>query len=71
MLTAARDLAKSETVTTRFKWLLVTTTTGNVVMDMQGGDTITLSAVPVGTWMPVGNALRIRNASTAVGFIVA
>lgn len=71
MIKGARDLTKSDTVRTDFQWLLVTDTAGSVIMDTEGGDEITLAAMPVGVWTPVGRMSRIKVASTAVGFMVA
>lgn len=71
MFKGARDLTPSDSVRTDFQWLMVTTTAGTVVMDTEGGDEITLAAMPVGVWTPVGRMSRVKTASTAVGFMVA
>ncbi len=68
---SARDLAESDTVNDQFNWLMVTTTAGSVVYGQVGGNEITLAAVPVGVWIPVGNATHVKIASTAVGLMVA
>jgi hypothetical protein len=70
-ITSSAPLTPSDTNVTFFSWLLVTGTAGTVVYEQAGGNVITLPAVPIGVWMPAGNAIRIRTASAAVGFIVA
>lgn len=65
----AHDLAASDTDNDEFNWLMVTTT-GNVVYETKGGNSYTMTAVPVGVWMPCGDATNITTASTASGFIV-
>ena len=67
---AAQDLTQSDSSVDSFNWLMVTTTGGSVIIDQVGGNQTTLSAVPVGAWVPVGNAIRVRTASTAVGIMV-
>lgn len=71
MIKGARDLTPDDVVRTDFQWIMVTTTAGSVVMDAEGGDEITLAAMPVGVWTPVGRMQRIKTTSTAVGFMVA
>ena len=65
-----RTLTQSDSTTDAFNMLMVVTTAGTVVFDQIGGNTITLASVPVGVWIPVGQALRVRTASTAVGILV-
>ena len=67
---SVKDLAKSDTDNALFNWVMVTTTTGSVIVDQEGGNSITLAAVPVGVWVPVGKGTNIKIASTAVGFMV-
>ena len=67
---ATKDLAESDTPNAKFKWLMVTTTAGSVIVDQVGGDSTTLASVPVGVWIPVGNATNVKIASTAVGLMV-
>lgn len=64
------DLAKSDTANAKFNWLMVVTSPGAVVYNQKGGNEITLASVPVGVWIPVGKALNVKVASTAVGFMV-
>lgn len=68
---ATRDLTLSDTPNSNFSWLMVTTTSGSVVIDQNGGNTVTLASVPVGVWLPVGNATNVQTSSTAVGIMVA
>lgn len=67
---ATRPLTPSDTPNAHFNWVLANTT-GSLVYDTAGGDTVTVSAIPAGVWLPVGNARNIRTTSTAGGFIVA
>lgn len=71
MIGQARDLSKSDTPNDNFNWCIVTTTSGSLVVGSKGGNIITLANVPVGVWIPVGNATNITTASTAVGLMVA
>ena len=71
MIGKARNITKSDVKSDTFSWVLVTTTPGDVVILSAGGEVSTLTDVPVGVWVPVGNACSIMIASTAVGFIVA
>lgn len=71
MITAARDLAKSNTKNDNFSWLMVTTTAGSVIVGREGGNETTLANVPVGQWIPVGQGLYVTTASTAAGIMVA
>ena len=64
------DLVKSDTANVNFDWFMVTTTAGSVVLDSNGGNSVTLASVPVGVWIPSANATNIKVASTAVGFMV-
>ena len=66
-----RDLAKSDTENDQFKWVMVTTTAGSLVVGHTGGLETTISVAPVGAWLPVGNAIYVKTTSTAVGLIVA
>lgn len=66
----ARDLSKSDTANDKFSWLMVTGSTGSVILDLVGGNEVTLAAVPVGVWIPVGNATNVTTSSTASGFMV-
>jgi hypothetical protein len=70
-ITTSANVAPSDTVRTDFGWFMVTDVAGSVVYENVGGNVVTLANVPVGVWLPVGSAIRIRTASTAVGFIVA
>lgn len=70
-ITSTRDLEKSDVSVENFSWFIVTDTAGSVSYEQKGGNIVSLSAVPVGVWLPAGNAIRIRTASTAVGFMVA
>jgi len=67
---STKDLAKSDTPNAVFNWVMVTTTSGSVIIDQEGGNQITLAAVPVGVWVPTGKATNITIASTAVGLMV-
>lgn len=67
----ARDLTKSDTANDDFKWVMVTGSTGSVIVSQKGGNDVTLAVVPVNVWVPVGNATNLKIASTAVGFMVA
>lgn len=68
----ARDITPSDTVDSAFRQFLVTTTAGNVSIRRRNGETQTLSAVPVGVWIPAGdNAIGINaTGTTAVGIFV-
>ena len=68
-LGTARDLPKSNSTEDAFNWVMVATA-GSLVIDQEGGNNVTLAAVPANVWIPVGNAIRIRTVSTAVGFMV-
>lgn len=70
-ITASVPLTPSDITVNNFSWFMVTSTAGSVVYEQIGGNVVTLPAIPVGVWMPAGNAFRIRTASTAVGFVVA
>lgn len=70
-ITTSRNITPSDVSTQHFGWVMVTDVAGSVVYENEGGNIITLANVPVGVWMPVGNAVKIRTSSTAVGFIVA
>lgn len=70
-ISSARDFEKSDTVKDRFSWFMVTDAAGSVVYEQAGGNIVTLANVPAGVWVPAGNAVRIREASTAIGFLVA
>lgn len=67
---ATRDLAKSDTPNDVFNWVMVTTTSGSVIIDQDGGNSITLASVPAGVWVPVGNGTNIQTGSTAIGLMV-
>ena len=69
-LGSSRDLAQSDTANDEFNWLMVVTTAGSVVYNQAGGNEITLASVPVGVWIPVGNATNVKTTSTAVGIMV-
>ena len=65
------DFTPSDSTVDTFNMLIVTGATGDVVIDQQGGNEITLTAVPVGVWIPVGRAIRIKaTGTTATGFLV-
>lgn len=66
----ARDLSKSDTANEKFNWIMVTGSTGSVILGLEGGNSVTLSSVPVGVWVPVGNATNVTTASTATGLMV-
>lgn len=54
-----------------FNWFMVVTTAGNVSVEFADGNNHTISSVPVGVWMPCGNAVKVRSTgTTAVGIIV-
>jgi hypothetical protein len=65
-----QDLAESDTANAEFNWVMVTTTAGSLIIGTAGGDEITLASVPVGVWIPVGEATHVKIASTAVGLMV-
>jgi hypothetical protein len=69
-LGTTRDVVKSDTPNDTFTMVMVTTTSGSVDFDQEGGNNIVLTAVPVGVWVPVGNATNINTATTAVGIMV-
>lgn len=69
-LGTTHDLTKSDTANDRFNWVMVTTTTGTLVIGQEGGNVITLASVPVNVWIPVGEATHIKTASTATGLMV-
>lgn len=67
---STNDLAKSDTANAVFNWVMVVTSPGSLIIGKDGGNTVTLASVPVGVWVPVGNATNIETGSTAVGLIV-
>lgn len=69
-LGTTRDIVKSDTPNDQFNMVMVTTTSGSISYDQIGGNTIVLASVPVGIWVPVGNATNINTASTALGLMV-
>lgn len=69
-LTAARNLTKSDTPNDNFTWVLVTTTAGTLEIESEGGNIRTITNVPTGVFLYVGNATNVRTASTAAGLIV-
>lgn len=71
IISSARDLAKSDTPNDNFNWVMVTTTSGSLVIGKEGGNETTLSSVPIGVWIPAGNATHVTLASTAAGLMVA
>lgn len=71
MIGQARNLSKSDTPNDKFNWCLVTDSAGSLVIGSSGGNDVTLSNVPVGVWIPVGNATHILTTSTAIGLMVA
>jgi hypothetical protein len=67
---STKDLAKSDTPNAEFNWIMVTTTAGSLIVGKKGGNVTTLADVPVGIWVPVGDATNIETGSTAVGLMV-
>jgi len=66
-----RNFTASNTTVDSFNMVMVTTTSGAVSIDQAGGNNVVMSAVPVGVWIPVGNAIRIKSTgTTAAGFLV-
>ena len=65
----ARDYAKTDSGNSSFNWVLCRTA-GSLVIEGQLGATHTITDAPADTWIPVGNAIRIKTASTAAGLIV-
>ena len=65
----ARSVAKSDTSDDSFNLVMVQVA-GTLVVDQLFGKQITLTTVVAGTWIPVGNAIRVRLASTATGITV-
>lgn len=66
----AHNITKSNTPNDRFNMVMVTTTTGTLDVDQEGGNNVVITSVPVGIWIPIGNGINIRTASTAVGILV-
>ena len=68
----SKDVTPSDTnVIAEFNWFMITGTGGDVTVELAGGNTHTVSSVPVGVWMPCGNAVKIKATDTdAVGIIV-
>ena len=64
-----RDYTKSDTADDAFNMVMVGTA-GSLVVGQEGGNEITLAAVPANQWIPVGNATHIKVASTAAGIMV-
>ena len=69
-LGTTRDAVTSDTPNDQFNMVMVTTTSGSVSFDQEGGNTVVLTFVPVGVWVPVGNATNINTESTATGLMV-
>jgi ketopantoate hydroxymethyltransferase len=67
----ARDLVKSNTANDKFSMLMVTDTSGSVIYDQENGGVVTITNALTGIWIPVGQAVNVRTASTASGFVVA
>lgn len=63
------DITLSDTANDKFDWIMVTGTAGSVIVEHEGGNTTTLSAVPVGVWVAVSKGLNVTTASTAVGIM--
>jgi hypothetical protein len=54
-----------------FNMFMVVTTAGDVSVEFASGQNHTISSVPIGVWMPCGDAVKIRDTgTTAVGIIV-
>ena len=68
----SRNFTPSNTTNDNFEMFMITTTAGNVAIDYEGGNSEILLAVPVGVWIPCGNAIRIKSTGTnGSGFLVA
>ena len=67
----ARDLVKSNTTIDHFSMIMVTDSSGSIIYNQEGGGQITITNALAGVWIPVGQAIRVRTASTAVGLVVA
>lgn len=68
-LGSTHDITLSDTANDNFDWVMVTGTTGSVIVQHEGGNTTTLASVPVGVWIPVSKGLNVTTASTAVGIM--
>lgn len=66
----AHNLIKSDVPNDRFTMVMVTGVSGTLEFDQEGGNVVALPSVPVGVWVPVGNATNVRIASTALGIMV-
>lgn len=71
-LGVAQNVTPSDSETlSEFNWFMVVTTAGNVSVEFANGQNHTITSVPVGVWMPCGNAVKVRDTdTTAVGIIV-
>jgi len=69
-LGTTRDAVKSDAPNDKFTMVMVTTASGTIDVDQEGNNNIVLTNVPVGVWIPVGNATNVRIASTATGIMV-
>lgn len=68
---STKDFTPDDSTVDSFTMMLVTGAAGDVVLDQVGGNEVTLTAVPVGVWIPVGDAIRIKaTGTTATGFLV-
>ena len=68
---SAENFTPSDSTVSSFEMFMVTGTSGTVVIDQKGGNTLTLTGVPTNVWMPCGAAVRIKaTGTTATGFIV-
>ncbi len=68
---STRNFTPDDATVDQFTMILVTTTSGDVSIDQEGGNNIVLSSVPTGVWIPVGKAIRIKaTGTTAAGFLV-
>lgn len=70
-LGTAHDFTPSDSAVDNFNMFMVTGTSGAVVIDQVGGNSLTLANVPTGQWIPCGEAIRIKSTGTdATGFMV-
>jgi hypothetical protein len=65
-----RNITPSDSEVMNVNMILVGTS-GDVALDLVGGDTVTITAVPANVWVPVGNSIRIKATGTTATDILA
>ncbi|PHS70697.1 MAG: hypothetical protein COB23_03220 [Methylophaga sp.] len=66
-----RGKAKSDAADPDLFQLVMITSPGNIVLELEGGKSHTITQPPTNMWLPVASGIRIKESSTASGFFVA